>query len=863
MASEMEKDLGTRPPSVDAAMNVTVEKVSRRSSAKTEDMPLDRLVEFDLNMTEADLYEARTIADQMSLDEVRLLMENVLKIHERDPNFPQSVIDKIKEFLGTQDIFDNPDKYAELIYEVKLEAALITNNSPYSEVRSVVDNHDDPTLPSSTFRVWFIGLLFSAILAAVNQLFSIRMPQIGVASNVAQLLAYPFGKLLDHVLPDWGFTLYGVRHSLNPGPFTRKEHMLITIMANVASGTPYTNNIIWIQYLKRYFNQPYAGRFAYQILVALSTNLIGYGMAGVTRRFLVYPVYCVWPASLSTIALNTAFHSRENEPVEGPGGRIFRISRYKFFLLAMAAMFVYFWFPDNLFLALSKFSWITWIAPTSVALTAVAGFNNGLGFNPWPTFDWNNLGFNGPDPLMVPWFSTANRFLGSLISAFVILGVWFSNSFYTGYLPINDNHVYDNTASPYNVSLALDEKGWLDPAKYEAYSPAYLCAGNLVVYLFFFAVYPAILMHIILNHRYEVATGFKNLVGGLRRGRTEMPKYTDIHNRLMSKYAEAPEWWYMVLLAVSIACGIAGLACFDTYTTPGVIFFGIALCAVFVVPIGIVAAITGMEVTLNVLAEFIGGSLGQGNSLSMNYFKTYGQVTPDLAISFANDLKLAHYVKIPPRQTFMAQVVATVVSTFICTGILNYQMNEIPHVCTREAPDNMSCPGINTFFTASVLWGTIGPQRVFGTGGQYTILMIGWPLGVLVSLGIWFLQRRLPQQKWLRQIHPVLILLGGLIWAPYNLSYAIPSVWIGWLSWIWCKNRFLGFWSKYNFVLSAAFTTGISLAGTVILFALEMQGVELKWWGNDVVSRGCEGDFCVLKTLGPGEYFGPGPGQFH
>jgi hypothetical protein len=86
----------------------------------------------------------------------------------------------------------------------------------------------------------------------------------------------------------------------------------------------------------------------------------------------------------------------------------------------------------------------------------------------------------------------------------------------------------------------------------------------------------------------------------------------------------------MILLAVSIACGIAGLACFDTYTTPGVIFFGIALCAVFVVPIGIVAAITGMEVTLNVLAEFIGGSLGQGNALSMNYFKTYGQVTPYL-----------------------------------------------------------------------------------------------------------------------------------------------------------------------------------------------------------------------------------------
>ena len=27
-----------------------------------------------------------------------------------------------------------------------------------------------------------------------------------------------------------------------------------------------------------------------------------------------------------------------------------------------------------------------------------------------------------------------------------------------------------------------------------------------------------------------------------------------------------------------------------------------------------------------------------------------------------------------------------------------------------------------------------------------------------------------------------------------------PAVWIGFLSWIWCKNRHLAFWSKYNFI---------------------------------------------------------------
>ncbi len=45
-----------------------------------------------------------------------------------------------------------------------------------------------------------------------------------------------------------------------------------------------------------------------------------------------------------------------------------------------------------------------------------------------------------------------------------------------------------------------------------------------------------------------------------------------------------------------------------TYTTPGVIFFGIGLTVVFIVPIGVIKAMTGVEVNLAILAEFIGGS---------------------------------------------------------------------------------------------------------------------------------------------------------------------------------------------------------------------------------------------------------------
>ena len=208
----------------------------------------------------------------------------------------------------------------------------------------------------------------------------------------------------------------------------------------------------------------------------------------------------------------------------------------------------------------------------------------------------------------------------------------------------------------------------------------------------------------ILFSRKEIALGFKGLWKSVRRGRQPVQEddiTEDIHSRLMRQYKEVPEWWYMIVLAGAIATGMAGVGAYETYTNPAVVLFGIAVALIFVIPVGLVNAITGMQVTLNVLAELIGGAWAPGNALAMNYFKAFGYITTAQAIYFSNDLKLAHYIKIPPRNTFMAQMVATLVSTFVCVGILNFQLNGIKGICTSEASFQLTCPGINTFFTAA------------------------------------------------------------------------------------------------------------------------------------------------------------------
>lgn len=69
-------------------------------------------------------------------------------------------------------------------------------------------------------------MIFAILLAGVNQFFFFRYPSVTVPGLVAQLLAFPAGKLLEVIIPRSRFW--------NPGPFNIKEHTLITIMAGVA-----------------------------------------------------------------------------------------------------------------------------------------------------------------------------------------------------------------------------------------------------------------------------------------------------------------------------------------------------------------------------------------------------------------------------------------------------------------------------------------------------------------------------------------------------------------------------------------------------------------------------------------------------
>ena len=109
----------------------------------------------------------------------------------------------------------------------------------------------------------------------------------------------------------------------------------------------------------------------YQVLLILSTQILGYSLAGLTRRYLVRPSGMIWPSTLVSTAMFTALHNDENKPADG-----WTISPRKFFARVFSGSVAFYFLPGLLFPALSYFSVITWFAPKNVVVANLVSHPN-------------------------------------------------------------------------------------------------------------------------------------------------------------------------------------------------------------------------------------------------------------------------------------------------------------------------------------------------------------------------------------------------------------------------------------------------------------------------------------------------------
>ena len=707
---------------------------------------------------------------------------------------------------------------------------------------------------------------------------------LGLNGSVIQILLYPCAKTLEFLLPDWGFTVMGIRHSLNPGPWTFKEQMFATITFNIAIYTTNSYSMILVQRSPMYYGLGFIN-FGYQLMLTLFVQLMGMGFAGYLRRFSVYPVKALWPTILPIIAMNRAL--TKAEPRENING--WTISRYKFFFVAAGSMFVYYWIPGYLFTALSQFNWMTWIDPKNITLAILTGSSSGLGlFNPITTFDWN-VATSSYAALAQPFFSVCTMYFGSILGGLIILGIYYSNQYNTAYLPINSSSAFANDGTGYVVQkVVVDNK--LDMAKYQQYSPPFYSAGYVLTVGANFAFYPVYFLYIMVNQWKTMSKAYLDFYKGLRYGKGNYEGAMDVHSRLMARYKEVPDWWFLLILVGAIIVSVVFVRIYPVDTPVWLVFLLIGINLVFAVPLSFLSATTGTNLGLGSLIQIITGYLLPNNPNAFLFGQTLGSwALAGYGDNYVQDQKMAHYCKIAPQAVFRSQIGTIIITCFVAVGTQNFILDNVSGLCTPDQPSRFTCAGDGApLYAASLMWGLLGSDRMFGSlyplfkwcfligAGVALVFLFGQSLGPKYLPGVReSLRRKLRPRTFslldrtlfpfvasLLWLNPVLIIQGIQHWAPSNMAYKTPGMILSFIFMYWLPRRRLAWWAKYNYVLSAALTAGLAVSALIMFFAIGYHPKKLDWWGNSVSGAGVDGSGAAIYPLPERGYFGPEKGSF-
>ncbi|XP_048543125.1 oligopeptide transporter 7-like isoform X1 [Triticum urartu] len=723
-------------------------------------------------------------------------------------------------------------------------------NSPIEQVALTVPVGDDPDTPVLTFRMWVLGVLSCAVLSFLNQFFWYRKEPLTVTAISAQVAVVPLGRLMAAALPERPF-LRGTHYefTLNPGPFNVKEHVLITIFANAGAGTVYAIHVVTA--VRVFYGKDLT--FFVSLLVVLTTQVLGFGWAGIFRRYLVEPASMWWPSNLVQVSLfrgNTLESICSLKPEvsleqfrtccmkisfmwalhEKEGRRKGGFTRNQFFLVAFVCSFAYYVFPGYLFQMLTSLSWICWVFPHSVLAQQLGSGLHGLGIGAIG-LDWASVSSYLGSPLVSPWFATVNVAAGFFIIMYVItpIGYWF-NFYKAQTFPIFSADLFTLTGQKYNISAIVDDHFHFDKEAYERNGPLYLSTLLAITYGVSFASLSATIVHVLLFHGSEILQLSRSTFRG---------KSVDVHTKLMRRYKQVPEWWFICILLVSIAATV--FACEYYIEQLQLPWWGVLLaCAIaffFTLPIGIITATTNQTPGLNIVTEYIIGYLYPGRPVVNMCFKVYGYISMHQALMFLQDFKLGHYMKIPPRAMFMAQVVGTSIAAFVYLGTAWWLMDTIPNICNIEllsADSPWTCPADHVFYDASVIWGLIGPRRIFGALGTYSAVNWFFLGGAIAPLLVWFAHKAFPGQNWILLINmPVMI--GCTVKMPPATAVNYTTwILVGFLSGYVVYRYRRDWWERHNYLLSGALDAGLAFMAVLIYLCLGLENISLNWWGNDL-----------------------------
>lgn len=737
-------------------------------------------------------------------------------------------------------------------------------------VTQVIDLEDDPSLNPWTFRMFFLGMGLSCFGAVLSEIYYFKPQVIYVSLMFLTVVSYAGGELMSHAIPRWG----PIGRFLNPGPFNHKEHAAIVIMASSASVGATSALVIAAQklYYGGYPNQAGA------IFITMSTQLIGYGMAGMMRRTLLWPTKMLYPENLPISTVLETLHK------DKAGSK----KRMRVFWIIFTTLLVWEIFPEYLFTMLIGFSIFCLADQKSLVFTNLFGGtdgNEGLGFLSI-CLDWNYIAGFG-SPLWLPLQTLVNGFIGTIFCVILFMALYYGNIWRAQDFPFLSQQLFNATGANatfqnvYNQTLILNADNTINDAAVELYGAPWLSATYVFGLISSNAGFTGNFVHMFLWNYTEIKTGWsfftltslkKNFNMALLKylltpstyffwrnqgKRTEEEKQAflddpeiDPHYKVMIRngYDEAPSSWYFFVFLASFITVISCLYVIKS-TLPwwGVIFAMVTLWITLLF-FGAQYAITGFGFNLSNTVQTIAGYAFPRAPVANMYFLVLTYNSLGQGEYLLRDLKLAQQAKLSPKCTFATQIIGCVFG-----AILNYIMmqsivkEQTPILLSTEGTSIWSGAWVQSTNSNAVAW-SLAPE-MFSFGQRYQWVSGAYFFGFLLPLPFYIMHRIFPKQ-W--------------IWSYFNLS--IIFWFMGYLVvgvnssvWIYFFIGFVGQWYfrkyrpqqfiKWNYLVSAGMDGGTQVMVFLLSFAVAgASGVARPfpvWWGNNTNGNA---DRCAYDT---------------
>jgi OPT family oligopeptide transporter len=295
----------------------------------------------------------------------------------------------------------------------------------------------------------------------------------------------------------------------------------------------------------------------------------------------------------------------------------------------------------------------------------------------------------------------------------------------------------------------------------------------------------------------------------------------------MRAYEPVPRRWYATTLALSTSASVMLVVLTPSLQLPvWALLLAIFMGLLFIAPLGILRAVSDTGVGLNIISEFVIGYIMPGNPIGNILFKTMAYMSLNQALDLVNDLKLGHYIKIPPRHMFVAQLWGTMIGCVVNLIVVNVVLDPASGYRafldgTVEDPSGQwDGRKVHIFFSASVIWGLVGPAEFFS--GAYRKLYLGFLIGAILPFIPYVLHKKY-RYKWLPKVAWPIILHSAALPPAVPTNVIMTGFFFSWLSQKHLREKHPAWFEKFNYVLSAALDAGASVnALTIFLLTLTL-----------------------------------------